>query len=489
MTGQKLQINIHVRDWIGWALFWLFGGLVISWWSTKVLVNQQQRAAILQQIHDQEPQWLSSFVGIPPVVWVRAVLHQAQKLCDHHWLTSPGLIASNVNGVKNTVSVLEAAHTLRKQLERILDPILYKGAIFALDEVIARIGITPLSDGAMQSIIADMRAFNGWLDPVKFPGAFWKDVQPRVESLLSEMGDEKIGKWSRNEAAVDHRVGVLRGHLNAVRTAPHDRWHAEAIYREYAQLRILWDQRNFGLDELVEPPASEDIDYFFEVADKRLWDRIKKAKPVIRVGNDDKIHGLEAYEVLKFRVEVEDPVIMRSYLFRYKVRCHWKFTWHYPGVGRLRGRWRGAVGRVRSFLGVRDRKTSEYPKHSASIGPVMCWYFLWPGKVTISAVLNYPESDPIKLIQKHLVINRSSDYGGVKVLRGAEVVGWFVAGIIAMVSGLAMFYFKGTSWGTPQDYLALILWGIGVDQGKNFFQALHAFSQAEKPIGITPSPS
>jgi hypothetical protein len=53
-----------------------------------------------------------------------------------------------------------------------------------------------------------------------------------------------------------------------------------------------------------------------------------------------------------------------------------------------------------------------------------------------------------------------------------------IASIVAIATGLSTFYFKGTSWGTFQDYLTLLVWGIGVDQGKNFLQALQTFSAA-----------
>ena len=54
---------------------------------------------------------------------------------------------------------------------------------------------------------------------------------------------------------------------------------------------------------------------------------------------------------------------------------------------------------------------------------------------------------------------------------------WAIAaGLAAVVTGLSMFYFKGSTWGSYQDYLSLFLWGAGVDQVKTFLQSLQASS-------------
>jgi hypothetical protein len=491
--AQKLQLNLHVRSWIGWAVLWLFGALVISFFGTKVLVNQQQRAILLEQIRALEPEWLSSFLPIPPVVWVRAVLHQAKKLSARHWLTSPDLIASNVNSVKNTVSVLETAHKLRVQLESNLDPLLYKAAILAIDPVIARIETTPLSDAAMQSINTDLNVFNDWLDSDKFASAFWKVLKPWADSLLSEMGTTQVGSA---DSDVNRRFNELRDSLqDNLAAVPQSRTNAEAIYRLYAQLRLLWDERESDLAELVRLSELEDIDAFFKEADQLLWDRLRNARPVIRLAEDDTTDDREAYEVLKFRVELDDPLVKRSYLFRYKVAYHWKFTWTPESATGLRRRWRAAGVKVRKWFGIKERLASEYPQHRRLVGAATCcWYFPRAGHVGVFVELHYhgkePNNNSVSAESRHFDVDPSGDFGRFNILRRTEAISWIIAAIIAMVSGLSMFYFKGTSWGTYQDYLTLILWGIGVDQGKNFLQALQASSpQSVKLSAVTPEPA
>jgi len=75
-----------------------------------------------------------------------------------------------------------------------------------------------------------------------------------------------------------------------------------------------------------------------------------------------------------------------------------------------------------------------------------------------------------------LQIAKSSDFGTLSGLAKIEKISWLLASIVAIVTGLSTFYFKGGSFGSFQDYLTLFLWGAGVDQGKNFLQAMQNYS-------------
>jgi len=103
-------------------------------------------------------------------------------------------------------------------------------------------------------------------------------------------------------------------------------------------------------------------------------------------------------------------------------------------------------------------------------------YFPRAGAVQASAKLVYGNDSKDAAPADGLVIQPSSDFRPYKILAETEIASWLIAAITALATGLTMFYFKGTSWGTYQDYLTMLLWGMGVDQGKNFLQALQANS-------------
>jgi len=50
----------------------------------------------------------------------------------------------------------------------------------------------------------------------------------------------------------------------------------------------------------------------------------------------------------------------------------------------------------------------------------------------------------------------------------STVTSWALAALVALATGLSTLYFKGTSWGSFQDYVTMFLWGVGVDQGLAF---------------------
>ena len=53
---------------------------------------------------------------------------------------------------------------------------------------------------------------------------------------------------------------------------------------------------------------------------------------------------------------------------------------------------------------------------------------------------------------------------------------WALAALVALATGLSTLYFKGTSWGSFQDYVTMFLGGVGVDQGLAFTRLDAAFS-------------
>jgi hypothetical protein len=75
-------------------------------------------------------------------------------------------------------------------------------------------------------------------------------------------------------------------------------------------------------------------------------------------------------------------------------------------------------------------------------------------------------------------VKDSDDFRFLSAFQRVEFVSWGIAAATAIASGLGMFYVKNAGFGSFQDYLTLFLWGLGVDQGKNFVQALQpgAFS-------------
>jgi hypothetical protein len=444
--AQKLELHVHIRSAIGWATFWLLASVGVSFIATKVLTTMRCRANLLAQIRALEPQWFSSALPTPLVVGLRAVLHQTKTLSKRFWLTSPDLIAAHLNDAQRMLHVLDEIRQLRDKLELALEKLVYRRVAVGLDRVVERLGESPLTDTDVQNINLELAKFNSWLDSQQFPTVFWNDIQPALRSLQTEM-----------TAAPDPRfqdpfvLSLTEAVSQALTKPPTDQAGLEQLYKQYVRLRVLWEERD-GFADLLGP-AQGDLSSFLDLADLREWERIKADPLELRVPKPSSVDDLEAYQVLHFSVKVSDPKIESAYIFRHKIEYRWNFE-------------------------LRPSKKNAKPVvlQPVSLGPTVVQYFPVPGKISAKVTLAYAgETKPIQASDP-LWISPSSDFQPYKILEGAEILSWIISAITALVTGLSMFYFKNVSWGTYQDYLTLVLWGMGVDQGKTFVQALKANS-------------
>ena len=454
--AQKLQLSVHVRDSVWWAVAWLLLAVGISFVGTKVLTTLRRRASLLQTIRTLQPQWFSTLPPIPPVVWLRAVLHQTQKLSKQFWLTSPDLIEANLSDAQRMLAVLDNIRQVRRQLEIALDALAFRRVGIGLDRVLERLGTSPLNDAAIQNINTELAAFKDFLSDDKFPGLFWSNIQPALQSLENDMASG--GPLPAQAQAV---IDPLKKAISdALATPPTTRDSVEQVYQQYARLRILWDERD-DIDALIGP-AQADIVHFLALADQLEWNRIKGEQIQIHMPHATDVDGLEAYQVLQFSVTTSNPALDRSYLFRHKIEFQWHLRLTPDKTWLERHGWK--------------RAPAEVTLQPVSLGPMVVQYFPRAGRVHAAVKMVY-ENEPKDIgPAAGPVIYPSSDFQPYKILEGTETASWLIAAITALATGLTMFYFKGTSWGTYQDYLTMLLWGMGVDQGKNFLQALQANS-------------
>jgi hypothetical protein len=453
-TLQRLLLTIHVRDSVVWALICLIVALLLSFFTTKVLTSERRRAALLQQIRSLKPAWFAAQPPIAPVVWVQAVLHKAQRLSQRFGLTSPDLIEQSIAGVRSVLSVLDNARQIRDKLKLMLDTLVFRRAVLALDRVLAAVGPGGLDDAAMQSIKARLSAFDDWLNAERFPAVFWSDIAPALQALQSEVASSNVP-----DAAKQHVADLKAAVDKALATPPTKRDDVIEAYEQYARLRILWEMRD---DVAAFPDPKTDISKLFELADKLVWSNLTKSALRIRMPVASDPEGLEAYDTLEFSVESDKPEINTSYLFRHKVECHWRFT----------------LNPTYTFAERRGLRRRPQPIEltPVSLGPSVVQYFPRAGEVKVGVTFVYETETKDLPDRDGPTIHPSTEYSIYRILAGTEVYSWLIAATVAIATGLSTYYFKGASWGTYQDYLTLFLWGVGVDQGKNFLQALQFYS-------------
>jgi hypothetical protein len=371
--AQKLTLTVHVRDSIWWAMVWLLGAVAISFIGTKVVSTLRRRANLLQQIHALQPHWFSLLPATPPVVWLRATLHQTERLSKRFWLTSPDLLDANLSDAQRMLTVLDSIRQLREHLQIGLDPLVFRRVAIALDHVTARLGTSPLNETAIQNINAELANYKDWLTD-RFPSLFWKDIRPALLSLQSEIAGSA---WP--DALAQNLLNDLNALTAAISgalaTPPTDGDALVALYQQYARLRILWDEHT-TLGELIGPPPP-DIIHLFELADQKEWNRIGDDLQICPPKATDP-DGLEAYQVVPFSVTASDLRTERTYLFRHKVEFHW--TFRLTPTKTLPEKWGW------------KRPPAEVVLEPVSLGPSVVQYFPRQGDVHASVTLGVRES-------------------------------------------------------------------------------------------------
>jgi len=470
--AQKVTLILHVRDSMGWAFLWLIVAVSLSFVATKVLISQRRRLDLQQQVHSLRPAWFSQLPAVLAVVWVRAVLHQAQKLSSKFWLTSPELIESRVTDVRNTLKVLEEAARVRKNLAAEPDWLLQHAFLVALDGELSSLDAGPLDDAMVESKKARLKVFDNWPNYDKSPDALtqlWNDLKPRMQAVLNALD----GAGATLPQADGTTLGDLKKAVSAaVKTSPTDGTQMRTFYTQYAKLKLLWDQRqDFSA---LEPTAKNgDIKKLFAEADLLEWERLKKDKDhlTIRMPVISDPDGFEAYDPLRFSVESHSSG--ESYMFRHKVEFHWTFKLTPKKI--LKG-------------GTSAARQTPVTLKPEVLGPAVVQYFPIAGNVEAAVDLVY-EGESLHVDgpkdgenPKALEIQASTDFGVLQGFEKVEVISWVIAAAVAIATGLSTLYLKGPTFGSYQDYLTLFLWGIGVDQGKNFLQALQTYSGS----GTTP---
>lgn len=108
-----------------------------------------------------------------------------------------------------------------------------------------------------------------------------------------------------------------------------------------------------------------------------------------------------------------------------------------------------------------------------SAEPQIARYAPQAGEIAVKEVrIQYGRAELPKVVPDQVVaVRKSKDFQIWQIAEGADVPALVVAGILGLISGLAI-YSQAPLFGSLKDYLALFTWGAGVDQGKNFLQAL-----------------
>jgi hypothetical protein len=462
---QRLTVTIQVRHWWPWAVFTLIIAAMVSFAGTQVVTAMRRRAAFLERLREMRPAWLAQEIPVLPVIWLRAKLRQVEELSNRFLLTGKIGIDVRLTQAAGMLSTIDRIHQLRERLENHLqEKEIRNRAIWALDRIVSDIDADP-SEQEIAQIKTDLDALELWLDPTKTDSCYWAELLPHIRRLMSEVQISHIldGCVESTQLLEDLKNEKLT-------SSPPDHEKMIAIEKEYQLLRILWDRRNTKLLPQLVRMYKEPIETIFRTVDDADWERLKKSadegKLIVKGPSPNSLDPVEAYMPVTFRLETEeDNDLLQTYLLLKKLNYAWKFEIQVCNLfGKLANKGELEVTSA-------EPKVTQYAPEAGQIilKEVSIQYASKPKPISLKSQAKDNSKEPGGLWTVNVV--KSSDFRIWRIAESADYIALFVAVIAGIATGLLL-YMQNPIFGSLKDYLQLFMWGAGIDQGKNFIQAL-----------------
>lgn len=465
---QELTLTLKVRDSIGWAVLALFLSIAFSYLTTKYLNIRRQRVAFERRLADQFPHWLRDEPPILGVVWVRAIVKQAQDLSQRWLLAGTEVLDARIGQASELVGRLEALRRIRTSIEGLQqDPLVVRRAWKALGAVEARLGAGPLDPQLASRIDADLTQLQGWSesDPEQLEKHYWNHLRGDVEALLASV-DPKECRDGEVRKLVEKLVGELRA------LDPPDLQGKLTCERLYCKLKLLWERHGkAGLEDeltkLLQLNASDEpLESFFAAADRAAWMRLCRAvedgKLKFVSPRQESPEALEAYDPLLFRIAPEVAGLGDNYLFKHGIQYEWRLKLQ-PTRHRLK--------RPRHWF----KEPAPIERNPVGKEPLVIHYAVADGALSAEVTLSY-EGESRTVRGPGWFVGESTDFTWMKAFESVELTAVILASIVALVTGLSILYVDNATFGSLKDYISVFLWGAGVDQTKNFLQTLQSYS-------------
>lgn len=477
--SQKLMLSIKARDSVVWALGILILASLFSYFATKGLKTLRQHLDFQKRISELRPNWLRSEASILPVVWVRSMLKQAEERSKRWIISASDVIEERINQANQLLKPLDRARKIKEALKHSgVHPMIMRRTKKAQKKAIAPMGTGPIDEKLSEQINSDLTELEGWLkSEQQLKEHYWNNLKSDISHLLDIVKMNEIPDFAKDVFTL-----IIQDLEDSLKPDYIPSSIKDAVEHEnkYAKLKILWERRMGGeeFQELISlQKRNEPIERLFEIADKAVWERLKGAteKTGIRFISPRKEspEPFQAYQPLFFEVATGDPSLGDNYLFKHGLTYKWLFELdpHQSWLSRL----------------IRGKK-KPIKLTPESDEPRVVQYVPKPGILKASVKIYFkgePEEQPLTCSMENLEIQKSKDFRWRRAFEAVEVTAFFLALVVAILSGLSIKYFNNPTFGAGGDYLMLFLWGAGADQTKNFVQTLQSYSVRTRNSGAS----
>jgi hypothetical protein len=460
--SQRIELVVNVRhDW-PLAMLAIVVALLLSFVLTRTIVGWRKRLRLQLRVDQLRDQSFVEHSDLAIAVFLRVVLDQTEEMLDHHsLLPPPDSVDEYITRAERTARILACYSgvicTLRatRCAERIKH--YYRDAIA---EAIHRVGPGPLDQATTDAIVEQLAAVErGLAEP--FP-SYWANITGRGRILAQQLHD--VRQALRALAQLDKLVDTL-GHPEQLTDPRPDDLRVAAYDRLYWFGRLLYSRRDDPphVDQLAQHCRTcqdhddfpdVDLDGLLRDADRRAWERLKAEVPGrVQIQEAQPGQGAEALHPLRFVLRFDNPALVDSYFVNNVLAYEWEFEFTPDKPVRR-------MSRIDSPVRVNQPRVTMYVPAA--------------GKLSVRARIFWPAASssepPLELDRKEFVVAANQDLRLLGRLEASTVVHFALTAGVAVVSGLPALYFDNATFGSYTDYVKILVWGVGIDQGKNLIQ-------------------
>jgi len=448
---QPVTLKLFVRHGVELPLTVLILAILLSYVATKGLEAQRRRGAALAKVDEIRRGTRLQERSLMPAVAARALLDQAEarnksfldSLFGHD--TTSALLAK----AELLYRILERAELLRLRIESApwTTMMMRHRARKRLSRTTGSINPERMDEKEATRLEAELAELEKWLDPKSSTALYLADFRGDIESLLAQAIPEALPVPKDLVLGLRSKIATRIG-SNSPSTED-----LEDMERAYVNLKILWERRgdreaSQQLSDLLQQHPETTAEEFFKQADDVVWRKLETATFEFTLPRVNEVEPQHAHELIRFEVAPGDRSLGNNFLFKHGITYRWA-------------------------LYLQDRHGRRQFADETTTEPCIVQYAPRRGKLTGKVELTH-EGKPAS---KHatlapMTIVKSSDYSALSILRSADLAALLIAVLFATVTGLATYYFGDHDFGGISDYIALFVWGAGVDQTKNFIQQL-----------------
>lgn len=464
--SQRIELVVNVRHAWPWAMLAIVVALLLSFVLTRTIVGWRKRLGLRLRVDQLRDQSFVEHSDLAIAVYLRVVLDQTEEMLEHQpLLPPPDSVDESITRAERVARILtcysSVVGTLRaaRCVERIKR--YYRDAIA---EAIHRVGPAPLDQATAAAIVDQLAAIEKALaEP--FP-SYWANITGRGRLLAQQLHDAR--QALRALAQIDKVVDTL-GHPEQLADPRPDDLRVAAYDRLYWFGRLLYSRREdpSHLDELVQhcTPCQDhadfpdvDLDGLLRAADRRAWEQLKAEVPGrVRIQEAQPGQGAEALHPLRFALRFDNRALADSYFVNNVLVYEWEFEFTPDKQVRR-------MARIDSPVRINQPRVTMYVPAAGKLS-VRARIF-WP-----AASLSEP---PLEIDRKDFLVAPNEDLRLLGRLEASTVVHFALMAGVAVVTGLPALYFDNATFGSYADYVKILVWGVGIDQGKNLIQLVRA---------------